>query len=59
MTTRAPAVLKTTNKASAFPNIGNHISEKELIRGEKVGIFYLGACEGTRSLQARILVPGG
>ena len=26
--------IKTTNKAGAFPNIGNHISEKELIRGK-------------------------
>ena len=29
-------------------------SEKELIRGEKVGIFDLGACEVARSLQARL-----
>ena len=30
------------------------ISEKELIKGGKVGIFYLGACEVARSLQARL-----
>ena len=38
----------------AFPNIGYHISEKELIRG-KMGIFHLGACEVARSLQARLV----
>ena len=41
--------IKTTNKAGGFPNF-----EKELIRGKKVGIFYLGACDVTRSLQARL-----
>ena len=37
------------------------ISEKDLKRGKKEGIFYLGACEVARSLQARlawILEPG-
>ena len=38
----------------AFPKIGFHISEKESIRGKKVGIFDLGACEVARSLQARL-----
>ena len=45
----------------AFPKIGFHISEKESIRGEKVGIFDLGACKVARSLQPRlawILEPG-
>ena len=37
----------------AFPNIGYHIFEKNLIR-EKMGIFDLGACEIARSLQARL-----
>ena len=37
----------------AFPNIGYHISEKELIKGKR-GIFDLGACEVTQSLQARL-----
>ena len=39
--------------AGAVPTIGYHFSEKELIK-EKVGIFYPGACEVARSLQARL-----
>ena len=39
--------------ASAFPNIGLHISERELIRGKNVGIFDLGACQVAQILQAR------
>ena len=40
--------------AGAFPNIGYHISEIELIRGKTVGIFDFGACEVAWSLQARL-----
>ena len=40
--------------AGALPNIGYHISEKELIRGKNVGVFDLGACKVARSLQARL-----
>ena len=45
--------IKTSNMASAFPNIWYYISEKELMR-EKVGIFYFGAWEVAWSLQARL-----
>ena len=38
----------------APPNIGYHTSQKELIRGENVSVFYLGACEVAGSLQARL-----
>ena len=41
-----------------FPNIGYHISEKELIR-EKMGILDLGACEVARSMQARLAASPG
>ena len=47
-----PLGFRTTNMAGALPNIGYHISEKELIR-EKMGIFDLGACEVARSLQTK------
>ena len=49
-----PNRKETTNMAQAFPDIGYHISGKESIRGEKVGISYLGACEVAQSLQARL-----
>ena len=48
-----PFRIKTTKMAGAVPSIGYHFSEKESIK-EKVGIFYLGACEVARSLQARL-----
>ena len=40
--------------AGALPNIGYHISEKELIRVKNVVVFDLGACEVARSLQASL-----
>ena len=48
-----PFRIKTTKIAGAIPTTGYHYSEKEL-KKEKVGIFYLGACEVARSLQARL-----
>ena len=45
--------------AGALPNIGFHISGKELIKGENVGLFDLGACEVARSLQAKLVGSHG
>ena len=45
--------------SGAFPNTGYHNSEKELIRGNKVGIFDLGVCEVARSLQPQVAGSNG